>query len=147
MPTQNPPSKNAKWSAEEQGGRPVGTLLLGDREKPHDEAAEGAVLGAMLLDSNATAVGLGQPNFEGAFYRQAHQLIFNAIAALSQEGNQACIDPVVLVNHLKRNNQLEAVGGQEYLTLLADQVPTAANVDRYVDIVKQNAILRRIIAT
>ena len=147
MPTQNPTSKNTKRSAEEQGGRSAGVLLLGDREKPHDEAAEGAVLGAMLLDSNATAVALSQLNFEGAFYRPAHQLIFNAIAALNQEGSQACVDPVVLVNHLKRNNQLEAIGGQEYLALLADKVPTAANVDRYVDIVKQNAILRRIIGT
>ena len=132
---------------QEDGARRAAVLLTGDREKPHDEAAEGAVLGAMLLDSNATAVALSQLNFEGAFYRQSHQLIFNAIAALNQEGSQACVDPVVLVNHLKRNNQLEAVGGQEYLTLLADQVPTAANVDRYVEIVKQTAILRRIIAT
>ncbi len=145
--SQNPTSKNADRSVEEQGIRQAGVLLMGDREKPHDEAAEGAVLGAMLLDANATAVALSQLNFEGAFYRQAHQIIFNAIVALNQEGGQAGVDPVVLVNHLRRNNQLEAIGGQEYLALLADQVPTAANVDRYVEIVKQNAILRRIIAT
>ena len=141
--------ENGRWRGGQQvdGARKAGVLLTGDREKPHDEDAEASVLGAMLLDENATSVALSQLNFEGAFYRRAHQVIFDAIAALNQQGAQACVDPVVLVNHLRRNNQLEAIGGQEYLALLADKVPTAANIDRYVDIVKQTAILRRIIAT
>lgn len=122
-------------------------VLLGlDRPKPHNENAEVAVLGSMLLNSEATEHALMQLNFEGAFFNPSHQLLFNAIAALNPKG-KAAIDLVVLANYLKKNNQLEQIGGISYIQQLMDRVPTAANIEHYISIVKENAILRIIISS
>ena len=117
-----------------------------DRPKPHNEDAEIAVLGSMLTDPDAAAIALARLNFDGAFYRPAHQLIFNAMVALNPKG-EAGIDPVVLADYLQKNHQLEQVGGLNYLRLLMDKVPTSVNIEHYAEIVKENAVLRRIIAT
>ncbi len=117
-----------------------------DRPKPHNEDAEIAVLGSMLTDTDAAAIGLARLNFDGAFYRPAHQLIFNAMVALNPKG-EAGIDPVVLADYLQKNHQLEQIGGVNYLQMLMDKVPTSVNIEHYAEIVKQNAVLRRIIAT
>lgn len=122
------------------------SILSLDREKPHNNDAEIAVLGAMLISADAAGVGLAQLNFPDAFYLQAHQTIFNAMQALNPQG-KAGLDPVVLSEYLQKNNQLDIVGGASYLAMLMDKVPTASHIDHYVKIVKQNAILRRIIST
>ncbi len=124
---------------------PSGVLTL-DREKPNNIDAEIAVLGAMLIDADAASVAQGRLNFQGAFYSPAHQMIFDAMIALNPKGD-AALDPVVLADYLRQHNQLDAVGGASYLAQLMDKVPTAAHIDHYIEIVKQNAILRRIIAT
>ena len=122
-------------------------VLLGvDRPKPHDDKAEVAVLGAMLLSQDAAAIAMSQLNFEGAFYQQRHQIIFNAMLALNPKG-EAGMDEVVLADHLHRTGQLENIGGISYIQELMDKVPTAAHIEHYVQIVKGNAVLRRIIAT
>lgn len=127
-------------------GAQSGALFNFDRPKPHNEDAEVAVLGSMLTDPDAAAIGLARLNFDGAFYRPAHQLIFNAMVALNPKG-EAGIDPVVLADYLQKNHQLEQAGGLNYLRLLMDRVPTSVNIEHYAEIVKQNAVLRRIIAT
>lgn len=130
-----------------QGGEAsVAGILSLEREKPHNEEAEIAVLGAMLIDGNAASVGMGRLNFPNAFYRQAHQIIFDAMVALNPKGD-AGMDPVVLADYLRRNNQLDLAGGTSYLAMLMDKTPTAAHIEHYIEIVKQNAILRRVIAT
>jgi len=121
-------------------------LLNLDRPKPHNLDAEIAVLGGMMQDPNASATAFGQLRMEGAFYRSAHQTIFNAMLELSAGKGEASLDPIVLADHLERSSRLEEVGGRSYIMQLIDSVPTAANIDHYIDIVRQNAILRRIIA-
>ena len=143
--------KNSNYSnASDQASSPNASRSAGifsfDRPKPHNEDAEIAVLGSMLTDADAAAIGLARLNFDGAFYRPAHQLIFNAMVALNPKG-EAGIDPVVLADYLQKNHQLEQAGGLNYLRLLMDRVPTSVNIEHYAEIVKQNAVLRRIIAT
>ncbi len=122
------------------------TLLNLERPKPHNEEAEKAVLGAMMLEPSAAAAAFSALRFEGAFYRPAHQTIFNAMMELSAGKGEAGLDVVVLTDYLQKSARLEETGGSSYLAMLPDCVPTAANIDYYVDIVKQNAILRRIIS-
>lgn len=122
-------------------------LLNLDRPKPHNEEAEKAVLGAMLIDPTAAAAALANLRFEGAFFRPAHQIVFTAMLELYPGKGDAGLDVLVLTDHLQKNGRLEEVGGPSYLTMLADCVPTAANIEYYIDIVKQNAILRRVISS
>lgn len=130
-----------------EGGAGVApALLMGDRAKPHNDKAEVAVLGAMLLNADAASRALSQLNFPDAFYRQAHQLLFNAMLALNPKGD-AGLDYVVLCSHLEKLGQLEQIGGLEYIQQLMDSVPTAAHIDHYVELVRECAVLRRIIAT
>ncbi|MDD3953100.1 MAG: replicative DNA helicase [Lentisphaeria bacterium] len=126
-------------------GEKVALLNL-DRAKPHNEEAEKAVLGAMMLEPSAAAAAFSALRFEGAFYRPAHQTVFNAMMELSAGKGEAALDVVVLTDHLQKSARLEEIGGPSYLAMLSDCVPTAANIEYYVDIVKQNAILRRIIS-
>jgi replicative DNA helicase len=121
-------------------------LLNLDRPKPHNEDAEKAVLGAMMLAPSAAAAAFSALRFEGAFYRAAHQIIFNAMMELSSGKGDAALDAVVLTDHLQKKARLEEIGGPSYLAMLSDCVPTAANIEYYIEIVKQNAILRRIIS-
>ena len=116
-----------------------------DRPKPSNIQAEVAVLGSMLLAPEAVGTALSALRFEGAFFRPAHQTIFNAIMELNSGKNEAAVDIVVLADYLEKAGKLEEIGGRNYLTELMDAVPTAANIEHYVDIVRQNAILRRII--
>jgi len=122
-------------------------LLNLDRPKPHNEEAEKAVLGAMLIDPTAAAAALANLRFEGAFFRAAHQMIFAAMLELYPGKGDAGLDVLVLTDHLQKNGRLDEVGGPSYLAMLADCVPTAANIEHYIDIVKQNAILRRVISS
>ncbi len=122
-------------------------VLLGiDRPKPNNENAEVAVLGSILISREADAHAIPRLNFRGAFYRTAHQLIFDAIVAQNPKGD-AAVDLIVLGNYLQKNNQLEQIGGLSYLQQLMNKVPTAANIEHYTQIVKDNAVLRIIIGT
>ena len=121
-------------------------ILNLDRPKPNNVEAEVAVLGAMLLAPDAAAGAFSALRFDGAFYRPAHQAIFNAMLELNGGKSEAALDPVVLADHLERLGRLDEVGGRGYLTQLMDSVPTAANIEHYIEIVRQNAILRRVIS-
>ena len=128
------------------GGGRMPTGLTFDRPKPHNEEAEVSVLGAMLCSPEAASVALGQLRIPNAFYRPAHQLIFDAMVELVGARSETAIDAVVLADCLERAGHLDEAGGRDYLVQLMDAVPTSANIEFYVDIVKQNAILRHIIA-
>lgn len=123
---------------------PVGSI---DRPKPSNIEAEIAVLGSMLLDSEAFDVGINALRFEGAFYRADHQLIFDAMVELNAMASEAAVDPVILADHMEHTGHLNEAGGRGYITQIMDSVPTSANIVHYVEIVRQNAILRRIIST
>lgn len=118
-----------------------------DKPKPSNIEAEVAVLGAMLLSPEAASTAFSSLKMENAFYRPAHQILFDAMLELSGGKSDAAMDTVVLADHLERKGRLEEVGGREYITQLMDSVPTAAHIEYYVEIVKKTAILRRLIAT
>lgn len=113
-----------------------------DRRAPYDEAAERAVLSAMLLDAKAIGVAREQLIPE-CFYREAHRRVFTAILAVDERG--AVPDPVSLADELRRREELHAVGGLEYVGSLIDAVPTAANIAHHAAIVRQHAQRRLVI--
>ncbi len=119
---------------------------LSQRSLPHNNEAEVAVLGSILLDPvNALETARFKLTTEGSFYRPAHQEIYNQLILTADESSPTSIDLISFADALERRNVLEEVGGRTYLSQLMNSVPTAANAERYVDIVHQHAVLRRLI--
>jgi replicative DNA helicase len=113
-----------------------------DRTPPQDIAAEQSVIGAMLLSKDAIA-DVVEALREGDFYRPAHQLIYSSILDLYGRGEPA--DAVTVSAELTRIGELGRVGGAPYLHTLVASVPTAANAGYYARIVRERAILRRLV--
>ncbi len=111
---------------------------------PWSPEAEQAVLGAMMLDADASVRALGIVD-ETVFWRESHRKLFLAIRDLAQKVD--ITDPVVLSNELIRRGQLEEIGGKDYLNILQDVVPTAAHVEYHCKILKDKALMRQLIAT
>jgi replicative DNA helicase len=112
------------------------------RQTPWSNDAEQAVLGAMLLDQDA-ALKAAEILDDTMFYREGHRLLFRSMLALTERGD--VIDPVTLRDELSRRGDLDRAGGMEYIAALIDVVPTAANVDYHAKIVRDKAVLRRLI--
>ena len=115
---------------------------MSDRLPPQDLQAEQATLGAMLVDAGSVSRALAIVSPED-FYREAHSTIMTAIRDVDERNDP--VDMVTVGAELRRNNQLEALGGAEYLSALIGQVPTTAHVVRYATIVAEKALLRRLI--
>jgi len=113
-----------------------------DRTPPQDIAAEQSVIGAMLLSKDAIA-DVVETLREGDFYRPAHQLIYASVLDLYGRGEPA--DAVTVSAELTRIGELGRVGGAPYLHTLVASVPTAANAGYYARIVRERAILRRLV--
>ena len=111
---------------------------------PHDVEAEQAVIGAMLIDKEAVTAALEKLRDED-FYREDNKLIFEAITSLYQKNEP--VDIITVKSELTEAGTIERVGGLEYLSSLPDKVPTTANVDRYINIVREKALLRRLITS
>jgi len=113
-----------------------------DRTPPHDVAAEQCVLGGMLLSKDAISDVMEtiRPNDH---YRPAHQIVHEAILELYGRGEPA--DPVTVSDLLNKRGELARVGGPSYLHTLIASVPTAANAGYYARIVRERAILRRLV--
>jgi len=109
---------------------------LAGRQIPWSNEAEQAVLGAMLLDQDA-ALKAAEVLDDAMFYREGHRLLFRAMLALTERGD--VIDPVTLRDELMRRGDLDRAGGMEYV------VPTAANIEYHARIVRDKAVLRRLI--
>ena len=109
---------------------------------PHDIDAEQAIIGSMLTDKDAVveAVEILKPD---DFYRQDNKTIYEAVLNLYNRAEP--IDIITVKSELTSIGKLEAVGGLEYLAVLPDKVPTTANVDKYIKIVEEKSILRRLI--
>ncbi|WP_235735222.1 replicative DNA helicase [Nocardioides alcanivorans] len=114
----------------------------GDRTPPSDNAAEQSVLGAMLLSKDAIA-DVSEVTRGADFYRPAHEIIHDAIVDLYGRGEPA--DPVTVAAELQRRGELVKVGGAAYLHTLAANVPIASNAEYYAEIVREKAILRRMV--
>jgi len=112
------------------------------RQAPWSNDAEQAVLGAMLLDQDA-ALKAAELLDDTMFYREGHRLLFRSMIALTERGD--VIDPVTLREELGKRGDLDRAGGMEYLGSLVDVVPTAANVEYHARIVRDKALLRRLI--
>lgn len=113
------------------------------RVPPHSAEAESSVLGGLLLDNGAWD-RVGDVVRDHDFYRHEHQLIFSAIATLVNAAKPA--DVVTVYEHLQNLGQAEQAGGIAYLNALAQYVPSAANIRRYGEIVRERGVLRKLIA-
>ncbi|MBL8324119.1 MAG: replicative DNA helicase [Rubrivivax sp.] len=113
------------------------------RVPPHSVEGEQSVLGGLLLDNLAWDRAADLLT-ESDFYRFEHRLIFGAIAALVQAGKPA--DVITVFERLQAAGKAEDCGGLAYLNALAQSVPSAANMRRYAEIVRERAILRKLIA-
>jgi replicative DNA helicase len=113
-----------------------------ERTPPHDVAAEQCALGGMLLSKDAISdvIEVIRP---ADHYRPAHQLIHEAILDLYGRGEPA--DAITVANELARRGEIARVGGGPYLHTLIASVPTAANAGYYARIVRERAILRRLV--
>ncbi len=126
-------------AAYEPGERPS---RPGDRTPPQDNAAEQSVLGAMMLSKDSIA-DVSEVLRGGDFYRPVHEVIFDAIIDLYGRGEPA--DPITVGNELQRKGELARIGGAPYLHTLSANVPIAANAGYYAEIVREKAILRRLV--
>jgi replicative DNA helicase len=115
-----------------------------EKSLPHSLEAEGAVLGAVLLDNQVFDQAAELLTVHD-FHSEGHRQIFARMEALASTSRP--IDLVTLREELDKNNQLETVGGVSYLASLLDGVPRIANIERYAQIVKEKSILRKLIHT
>jgi replicative DNA helicase len=113
-----------------------------DRTPPHDVAAEQCVLGGMLLSKDAIS-DVMETIRPDDHYRPAHQIVHEAILELYGRGEPA--DPVTVSDLLGKRGELARIGGPTYLHTLIASVPTAANAGYYARIVRERAILRRLV--
>ena len=113
-----------------------------ERTPPQDLIAEQGVLGGMLLSKDAIA-DVVEVIRDRDFYRPAHELIYDAIVDLYGRGEP--VDPVTVSAELTKRGDIARAGGAPYLHTLISSVPTAANAGYYAKIVRERAILRRLV--
>ena len=109
---------------------------------PHSLEAEQSVIGGLMLDNQAWD-NIADIVNEKDFYRHDHALIFRAIAALADDSQP--YDVVTISEWLGSRNELDSIGGLAYLSILANDTPTAVNVKAYANIVREYSILRALI--
>lgn len=112
------------------------------RVPPHSVEAEQAVLGGLLLENSAWEK-IGDLIMEADFYRDDHRRIYRAIIRLLEQNKPA--DILTLVDALTQQGELDAVGGMAYLAAMANSTPSAANIRRYAEIVRERALMRSLV--
>jgi replicative DNA helicase len=110
-----------------------------DKLPPQNIDAEQSVLGAILIDNSALMSTLELLSYED-FYKESHRKIFIGMTDLFDRNEP--IDIVTLTDHLRKKNDLDVIGGPQYLTSLAMTIPTSANVRYHSKIVREKAMLR-----
>ena len=113
-----------------------------DRTPPFSLEAETAVLGGMLIDREAVTRAVEHLN-ESMFYREANRRLYRAMVRLYERGD--VIDVITVSEELKKTGEMETAGGFDYLAALVDAVPTAANLEYHARIVRDKALLRRLV--
>jgi replicative DNA helicase len=113
------------------------------RIPPHSVEGESSVLGGLLLDNSAWD-RVGDLLVGEDFYRYEHKLIYAAVSALINATKPA--DVITVYEHLQNQGKAEDVGGLSYLNSLAQYVPSAGNIRRYAEIVRERSILRKLVA-
>ncbi len=117
--------------------------LVSVRTPPHSIEAEQSVLGGLLLDNTAWD-RVADLVTGGDFYRHDHRLIYQAISKLIDQSRPA--DAVTMYEALQTSGKAEDAGGLAYLNTLAQNTPSAANIRRYGEIVRDRAVLRRLVS-
>ena len=113
------------------------------RIPPHSIEGESSVLGGLLLDNGAWD-RVGDLLVDEDFYRYEHKLIYAAVGALINATKPA--DVITVYEHLQNLGKAEDIGGLSYLNSLAQYVPSAGNIRRYAEIVRERSILRKLVA-
>ena len=113
------------------------------RIPPHSLEAESSVLGGLLLDNNAWD-RVGDVLIDSDFYRYEHRLVYAAIGKLINETKPA--DVITVYEELQRQGKGDEIGGLAYLNALAQYVPSASNIRRYAEIVRERSILRKLVS-
>ena len=113
------------------------------RIPPHSIEGESSVLGGLLLDNHAWD-RVGDVLVDSDFYRYEHKLIYSAIGALVNASKPA--DVITVFEHLQSQGKAEEIGGLAYLNSLAQYVPSASNIRRYAEIVRDRSILRKLVS-
>ena len=109
---------------------------------PHSIEAEQSLIGGLLID-NAAWDRIGDVVRETDFYRDDHRRIFRHIGKLIQSGRPA--DVVTVYESIEQSNEVDQTGGLGYLGEIANATPSAANIRRYAEIVRERAILRQLV--
>jgi replicative DNA helicase len=116
--------------------------MANNNAMPHNLEAEQSAIACVLLDNDCLA---GFIRLTPAhFYSPAHQIIFDAVQSLTAKN--VPVDFVTLTERLTATGKLESAGGMNYLNILTDIVPSAANFKHYISILKKNATLRRLVS-
>ena len=123
-------------------GFPADQQIAQLRIPPHSMEAESSVLGGLLLD-NKSWEQVADLLSEGVFYRYEHRQVYLAIQSLINASRPA--DVITVYEHLQSIGKAEEVGGLGYLNSLAQYVPSASNIRRYAEIVRERAILRKLV--
>jgi len=113
------------------------------RVPPHSIEGESSVLGGLLLDNEAWD-RVGDVVVDTDFYRYEHRLIYASIGTLIN-GNKPA-DVITVFEHLQSQGKAEEIGGLTYLNSLAQYVPSASNIRRYAEIVRDRSILRKLVS-
>jgi replicative DNA helicase len=113
------------------------------RVPPHSAEAEQSVLGGLLLDNGAWD-RIGDLLADDDFYRYEHRLIYGVVATLINATKPA--DVITVFEQLQRLGKADDCGGLVYLNALAQSVPSAANIRRYAEIVRERSVLRKLVA-
>ncbi len=109
---------------------------------PQDAQAERAVLGAMLIEARAAAIACADLKPQD-FYQAPHQLLFDVLSTLHLRQPAEDLDPVSVAGEIEARGLTQALGDPNLLRTLMEETPTAANIERYCEIVQERAALRR----
>ena len=133
------PSSYADLADDAPTDRQVAQLRI----PPHSLEAESSVLGGLLLDNSAWD-RVGDVLVDSDFYRYEHRLVYSAVGKLVNETKPA--DVITVYEELQRQGKGDEIGGLVYLNALAQYVPSASNIRRYAEIVRERSILRKLVS-
>lgn len=123
--------------------RPVAEVVPFTKLPPQNLEAERAILASVLMDNNALNSCMEHLSPED-FYRDAHQIIYQAMVDLSAK-NEPC-DLITVSSTLENQAKLEMIGGVSYLSALVDNTPSAANVASYAKLVREKSLARKLLS-
>jgi len=127
----------------QQHAAPVDAQIASLRLPPHSVEAEQSLIGGLLLDNSAWD-RIADVVAESDFYRDDHRRIFRYIGKLCIAGRPA--DVVTVFEQIELSNEVDQTGGLAYLAEIANATPSAANIRRYAEIVRERAVLRRLVS-